>query len=665
MATDEDMEDVQAENKKRSSVDIDSVKHKKFKADDLPLSGAQQAAIDKLLHSFKKKGGFDSVRKKIWAEFNEGDSKTKFTDQLIALAESEIDREPALLSRERGKAATLIEGAVDRGDVYKNVENSIDKLAANHLEFILDSVREIRRQDVGDEVASREEQSGNKTDEDYDIYIKAKREEREKVWREEMRKQKEMEEEQKRIKAEELRKKREMERQKEEEERARRKEVEEKRRAEERERDEQRERERQERYERRRREDRDRYHWDRDQDRSRSRDRHRYRDRSPAYRADRGVSPHPRDATKKESSSTSKDPTPAPPPPAPVDEKSLEEAALQMLLKEGEELAAKARQKPEFDFEEAEAIENGLKPATAQLAPRLETPTDGTIQMQIALNVRVIVHEIEAAVALVVHLHLVMRRIAAMIGPETLGIVTWTNDVDTATFATRIEATGPVAAAAAGRLSGDVIAAQNGANDHDPGTRSGIMTDDTVSAVAVATEKEIALDAAVTPGLPHDPVIQLHDRGDVHARGPPRDNAPASAPGPALDPLDGAPAPVAGLALADLLPQASTSTATSPLQATAADHHAAAHGPRIPQQLTGPEWAISIGTSLSPSAKRKASATNRPLNGLEPMRRMIVGLGGVLPVLLVGEVAVAAVDAALVGGGAGVEDGVAVVDFER
>jgi hypothetical protein len=34
----------------------------------------------------------------------------------------QIDREPALLSRERGKAATLIEGAVDRGDVYKSVE---------------------------------------------------------------------------------------------------------------------------------------------------------------------------------------------------------------------------------------------------------------------------------------------------------------------------------------------------------------------------------------------------------------------------------------------------------------------------------------------------------------------------------------------------------------
>jgi hypothetical protein len=66
------MEDVQVENKKRAPVDIDCVKRKKFKADDLPLSGAQHAAIDKLLHSFKKKGGFDSVRKKIWAEFNEG-----------------------------------------------------------------------------------------------------------------------------------------------------------------------------------------------------------------------------------------------------------------------------------------------------------------------------------------------------------------------------------------------------------------------------------------------------------------------------------------------------------------------------------------------------------------------------------------------------------------
>ncbi|KAJ5130714.1 uncharacterized protein N7515_006753 [Penicillium bovifimosum] len=355
-------EDVQSTAK--LPVDIQSVKQKKYKADDLPLSAAQHAVIDRLLHAFKKKGGFDSVRKQIWADFNDGEPRADFTNKLIALAESEIDREPALLSRERGKAATLIEGAVDRGDVYKSVEQSIDQLASKHLDFILESVRDIRRQDVGEEVAARELELGNKTDADYEAHVRVRREEREKVWREEERKQREAEEEEKRIKDEERKKKRELERQKEEEERARRKEIDEQRRAErERQReeqralDEQREREREERYERRRREDRERYRgWDRD--RSRTRDRDRYRDRSPGYRSDRGLSPWPRDS-KHDKSSASDAPTPVPAPP--VDEKSLEEAALQMLLKEGEELAAKARQKPEFDFEEAEAIENGVK----------------------------------------------------------------------------------------------------------------------------------------------------------------------------------------------------------------------------------------------------------------------------------------------------------------
>ncbi|KAJ5554144.1 hypothetical protein N7513_004103 [Penicillium frequentans] len=350
MADPEAMEDVQL-GAKRPALDIESLKSKKFKADDLPLSSAQHASIDKLLLSFKKKGGFDSIRKKIWADFNDGESKIKFTDELFALAESEIEREPALLSRERGKAATLIEGAVDRSDVYKNAELSIDTLASNHLQSILDSVREIRRLEIGDEAATKEEEAGNKTDADYEAHVRAKREEREKVWREEMRKQKEIDDEQKRIRDEERRKKRELERKKEEEELARRKEIDDQRRAErEREREEQRaidDREREERRERRRREDRDRY-----------RDYDRFNDWSPAYRSDRGVSRN-RD-TKREKSAVSKDATPAPA--GPVDEESLEEAALKLLLKEGEELAAKARQKPDFDFEKAEALESGLKP---------------------------------------------------------------------------------------------------------------------------------------------------------------------------------------------------------------------------------------------------------------------------------------------------------------
>lgn len=56
---------------KRPALDIESLQKKKFKTEDLPLSVAQHAAIENLLKAFKKKGCFDNVRKKIWAEFNE------------------------------------------------------------------------------------------------------------------------------------------------------------------------------------------------------------------------------------------------------------------------------------------------------------------------------------------------------------------------------------------------------------------------------------------------------------------------------------------------------------------------------------------------------------------------------------------------------------------
>lgn len=72
MAGPEEMSDVQPTGVKRPSIDIDTLQRKKFKIDELPLSAAQHSALDDLLHSFKKKGGFDSVRKKIWAEFDEG-----------------------------------------------------------------------------------------------------------------------------------------------------------------------------------------------------------------------------------------------------------------------------------------------------------------------------------------------------------------------------------------------------------------------------------------------------------------------------------------------------------------------------------------------------------------------------------------------------------------
>lgn len=68
----EESPDVKPNGIKRALPDAEFLQRKKFKTEELPLSAAQQTAIEDLLHGFKKKGGFDNLRKKIWADFEEG-----------------------------------------------------------------------------------------------------------------------------------------------------------------------------------------------------------------------------------------------------------------------------------------------------------------------------------------------------------------------------------------------------------------------------------------------------------------------------------------------------------------------------------------------------------------------------------------------------------------
>lgn len=52
----------------RDSKTIDGPVRKKLKTTDLPLASATRAAIEGLAHTFKKKGGYDSLRKQIWED---------------------------------------------------------------------------------------------------------------------------------------------------------------------------------------------------------------------------------------------------------------------------------------------------------------------------------------------------------------------------------------------------------------------------------------------------------------------------------------------------------------------------------------------------------------------------------------------------------------------
>ena len=44
---------------------------KKLRITDLPLNSAQRTSIDNLLHTIKKNGEFDLVRKRVWSQYAE------------------------------------------------------------------------------------------------------------------------------------------------------------------------------------------------------------------------------------------------------------------------------------------------------------------------------------------------------------------------------------------------------------------------------------------------------------------------------------------------------------------------------------------------------------------------------------------------------------------
>ncbi|KAK2759597.1 arginine rich protein [Colletotrichum kahawae] len=326
---------------------------RKYKASDLPLPSATRAAIDSLAHSFKKKGGYDAIRKEVWDKFAASDYEEQVTKAIIEVAEHEVQRNPhQLLTLDRGKAAALIDGALERSGVYQKAEQVITQLIDKKA--IEERMRQLRRADIGEDEATAEQQRGAKTDEEYLADTMGRRAERERV-REELRQKELAIEEEKRKIAREERKKVEKEREKAEEqrkaERDARRAAREKAQAE---RDAERD-------ERRRQRDRERSR-DRNRDRSRSRSRRRDRDRDRERDRERDAErererqeerERRRKQREEETEKAKKNLTQE-------DMKRLEEEALLDLLRESTHGAAK---QPEMEIDEA------LAPPPRKLAP--------------------------------------------------------------------------------------------------------------------------------------------------------------------------------------------------------------------------------------------------------------------------------------------------------
>ncbi|KAI4132637.1 MAG: hypothetical protein LQ338_000577 [Usnochroma carphineum] len=318
---------------------------KRFKTSELPLNANQRSTIDGLLHTIKKKGHWDTLRKKVWSEFENSDqadlrtlqdAKSSFKDRLIELADAEIDRDPSLLSRDRGKAATLMQGAVDRSDIYKSVELSLDRLISEHLNHVLAAGREIRKAEVGEEAAADEERRGNIPDEDYAKDAANRREARERQRKQDATRRL-REKEKERLRAEAMKKEAELERLRKADDRRRERKA----------REEQLQQERKKRAEedaewRKRDEQLRQEGAGRDDSSQRPKEESRSRQRSiervEAAAKELSRSPHP---SKEDDASTPSNAKPE------IDEKAIEAAALEELLRESRELAAKSSSKPQ------------------------------------------------------------------------------------------------------------------------------------------------------------------------------------------------------------------------------------------------------------------------------------------------------------------------------
>ncbi|KAI4173896.1 MAG: hypothetical protein LQ343_002664 [Gyalolechia ehrenbergii] len=357
---------------------------KRFKTSDLPLNATQRSTIDNLLHTIKKKGEYDILRKKVWSQFVDSvsrswttsplyirsgatnnsfmqDAKKGFSDRLNELADAEIDRDPSLLSRDRGKAATLMHGAVDRSDIYKSVELSLDQLISEHLNHVLAAGREIRKAEIGEEAAAEEERRGNIPDEEYAKDATTRREARERRKRqEEARKRREEEKEQ--LRAEAMKKEAELERLRRTDERRRERKAREERLEEDYRKRTDEEEERRKLYEQRKKEETE---VEESSNRLKEEPASRHRSVEGVAPAGKGSSKSPHATEEDTTSSASAIPQ--------IDEKAIEAAALEELLRESRELAVKLSSKPQA--ERSETLEppyrksQTLKPRSSNISP--------------------------------------------------------------------------------------------------------------------------------------------------------------------------------------------------------------------------------------------------------------------------------------------------------
>lgn len=135
-------------------------------APDKALEPAEKAAIEQ----FKRSGDFDAIRKDTLRAWEASEAGATFLKKLQAIASSELERDQSLLARDRGKAATLVGGAVERTNLYHETRIAAAKNIFQTEEFrqrIYESIKkympDTTTKETGHEKDPDNVQNGGKT----------------------------------------------------------------------------------------------------------------------------------------------------------------------------------------------------------------------------------------------------------------------------------------------------------------------------------------------------------------------------------------------------------------------------------------------------------------------------------------------------------------------
>ena len=260
-----------------------------------------------------------------------------------------------------------MQGALDRSDIYKSVEVSLDRSISEHLGHVLAAAREIRKAEIGEEAAKEEQRRGDIPDEEYNRETAVRREVRERQ-RKQDEARKRREEEKERLRLEAKQKEEELQRLRKLDERMKERQAREKRKEEERKRQAEGNDERRKLYEKRRAEETEQRH-------TSVRPREQSRSRQTAQDGAKEASTHASRQNMQEAE-TSTDPQQIIDPEKIIDpetDKALEETALDLLLRESRELAAKsstkARPERSGSLEPPHRKSHALKPRSSNISP--------------------------------------------------------------------------------------------------------------------------------------------------------------------------------------------------------------------------------------------------------------------------------------------------------